>query len=435
VSGDPIADYLAELRASLRTSPARTAEILAEAEDHLRESATAARQAGHLSEAAAQRAAIEAFGPAKAITRAHRPPVTAFAAAAGLKALPLLAVYVLLSALAGAFLLWGEGGLSHGHSFAPVTTTDHFHGDRKITVFALIGTPHLWQAAAIFGGCVLAGALLVAGFLLVERRGRRSGLALVRLPRGLFPLVAAIVLVAFGVFEFQIQRSYELGWLPGMTGSYELIEGSSFAAELTGVACALWALAVVIGDPAGVEGARRGRRPLASAYAAEAGLKAGQLLGGYLLLSALIGGLLLYLDIVESPIPMPDPGQLTAALAGCVLTGVLLVAGFGAVRQRRLRSGLAPVRLPRGLSLLASAIVLLVLALAEYKYFAGDVTGTLRESEGIVLLILGSQWAAVLLGVGWVLRTVISLVRWALSSWRAPGEAAPPGNTDLATAG
>ena len=56
VNGDLIDDYLARLRAGLRTPPARTAEIVAEAEDHLRESAAAGRAAG-LDEAAAQRAA------------------------------------------------------------------------------------------------------------------------------------------------------------------------------------------------------------------------------------------------------------------------------------------------------------------------------------------------------------------------------------------
>ena len=42
MTGDLIAGYLAELRASLRRLPQeRTAEILAEAEDHLRESVAA----------------------------------------------------------------------------------------------------------------------------------------------------------------------------------------------------------------------------------------------------------------------------------------------------------------------------------------------------------------------------------------------------------
>ena len=434
MSGDPIADYLAELRVGLRTSAARTAEILAEAEDHLRESAAAARQAGHLSEAAAQRAAIEAFGPAKAIIRAHRPSATAFAAAAGLKAWPPLVACLLLSALSGALLLWRETVISGGHSIAPITMRDHLHGDRKVTMFADIGTPHPAQAAAVFGGCVLTGVLLVAGFLLLGRRSRRSGLVLVRLPRGLVPLLAATALVAFGVIEDQILGGNELRWLPSVTGAYELVLGSRYAAVLTGVGCALWALAVVLDDSVEAEGACRARRPPVSAYAVEAFLKACQLLGGYLLLSSLMGGLLLCLGGVPF-MPLSGPWQVTAAFGGCVLAGVLLIAGFGAVRQRRRRSGLAPARLPRWLSLLASAIVLLALALAEYKYFAGDVTGTWHETEGIVDLILGSQWAAVLLGGGWALRTLISLVRWVLSSGRGNGEAAAPENTDLATAG
>jgi hypothetical protein len=267
MSGDPIAGYLTELRAGLRTPPARTAEIVAEAEDHLRESAAAVRQAGHLSETAAQQAAIEAFGPVRRIVRAHRPPVTAFAAAAGLRASPLLPAYVLLSALMGALLLWLDIVTNHGHSLVPVVTTDHLRRDQKTIVFLGIGTPSPGQAAAVFGGCVLAG--------------------------------------------------------------------------------------------------------------------------------------------------------------------VLLIAGITTVRQRRLRLGLAPARPSRGLSLLASVIALLALAFAEYRFYAGDVMGTLHVADGIADLILGSQWAAVLMGAGWALRTLLSLVRWALPGRRA-GNQAPPGNADLA---
>jgi hypothetical protein len=434
MSGDAIDEYLTELRAGLRTSPARTAEILAEAEDHLRESAAAAKRAGHLSEATAQRAAIEAFGPVERVARAHRPPVTAFVAAAGLKAWPLLAVFVLLSALAGTLLLWRETVLSGGHSASWITATipSQRHGERKITMFAIVGTPHAGQAAAVFGGCVLAGVLLVTGFLVVWRRARRSGPALVRLPRGLFPLLAAIVLLAFGTFVFQILRRPAIGWLPGMTGSYELLEGSAYAAVLTGVGCALRALADVVGDPIETEPALRVRRPPASAYAAEAGLKAGQLLGGYLLLSALMGSLRLDLGVVGSPLPAADPWQVTAALGGTALAGVVLLAGFRSVWQRRRRLGLAPARLPRGLSLLVSAIVLSALGVAEYKFFAGDVMQTLRVSEAMADLILGSQWAAVLMGSGWALR---SLGRWARTSGRDPRAGTPPEGADLAAAG
>ena len=432
MSGDPIADYLAELRAGLRTAPARTAEILAEAEDHLRESAAAARQAGHLSEAAAQRAAIEAFGPARQVTRAHRPPLTAFAAAAGLRAWPLLAVYVLLSAVAGALSLWRETVASGGRSIAAVTVISRRPGGRPTTVLEFVGT-HPGQAAAVFGGCALAGVLLVAGFLVVGRRGRRSGLALVRLPRGLVPLVAAFALVVFGMIENQVMRGTGVGWLPRVTGVYELATGSGYAAVLTGIGCALWALAYVGGDPAGAKGARRDRRPTATAYAVGAATKAGQLVGGYLLLSSLTGGLVLLETVVGTPLTEPWP--VAAAFGGCVLAGALLITVSATVRERCRRSGLAPARLSRGLSLLVSAIALAALALAEYKFYGGDVMGTLGAPAGIAALILGSQWAAALMGASWALRTLAALVGWAVNMRRASGSQAPPEGGNLAPVG
>jgi putative ABC transport system permease protein len=73
VSEDLIAQYLAELRAGLRTAQERTAEILAEAEDHLRESAAAGLAAG-MSEREAQEAAISAFGSVRTVARANSRP-------------------------------------------------------------------------------------------------------------------------------------------------------------------------------------------------------------------------------------------------------------------------------------------------------------------------------------------------------------------------
>jgi hypothetical protein len=70
VTGDPIDEYLARLRASLRKPPDRSAQILAEAEDHLRESAAAGLTMG-MSEREAQEAAISAFGSVRAVVRAH----------------------------------------------------------------------------------------------------------------------------------------------------------------------------------------------------------------------------------------------------------------------------------------------------------------------------------------------------------------------------
>jgi hypothetical protein len=67
---DPIGEYLAALRASLRVRPGEAELIVAEAEDHLRETAAAGLAAG-MTEREAQEAAISAFGSVRAVVRAH----------------------------------------------------------------------------------------------------------------------------------------------------------------------------------------------------------------------------------------------------------------------------------------------------------------------------------------------------------------------------
>jgi len=77
-SHDPVEEYLDQLYASLRTTPREARRIIAEAEDHLRESVEAGLAAG-LTERAAQEAAISSFGSVRAVVRAHArrvPPVT-----------------------------------------------------------------------------------------------------------------------------------------------------------------------------------------------------------------------------------------------------------------------------------------------------------------------------------------------------------------------
>jgi hypothetical protein len=438
VSGDPIADYLAELRAGLRTSPARTAEIVAEAEDHLRESAAAGR-AGGLGEEAAQCAAISAFGPVEQVSRAHRPPVSAYAAAVGLRAWPLLGGYLLLSGLIGALLLWDEMLTSHGHSMAPAVAVGGF-GRR--TIYVLDGSPHPGQVAATIGGCVLAGALLLAGFLIVRRHRRRSGLASARLPRGVFGLAAAFVLLALGIAENQNVGNYGVGSLPAVTGTYELVTGSLYTAMLMGVGCGLWALNSLTGrgnrrrEPAVGRDTSGRTQPRArrSRVAASIGMTALQLLGGYVLLSAMTGGLLAYLDVMSSRPSPPDFGLLSALIGGCGLAGMVLLAAFAIVGRRR-RSRAVPATPPRGLALLISAAALLALGIAEYRFFGSDVMGRLHIPNGAADLLLGSQWAAVLMGVGWALRTLASLVNWAVTSWSGRGRQVPPESGSLAPIG
>jgi len=67
---DLITKYLDDLGAGLRVPVAEAELILAEAEDHLRETAAAGRETG-MTEAAAQQSAISSFGPVGAVVRAH----------------------------------------------------------------------------------------------------------------------------------------------------------------------------------------------------------------------------------------------------------------------------------------------------------------------------------------------------------------------------
>jgi hypothetical protein len=99
---DLIAGYLEELCAGLRVPAAEAELIVAEAEDHLRETAVAGLAIG-MTELEAQEAAISSFGPVRAVVRAHRRrTVTAFhAAMAAWKLAALLATTVGVGGLAG----------------------------------------------------------------------------------------------------------------------------------------------------------------------------------------------------------------------------------------------------------------------------------------------------------------------------------------------
>jgi hypothetical protein len=67
---DPIGKYLSDLRASLELAPDQAELVVAEAEDHLRETVACGLATG-MSPGEAQLAAISAFGPVKAVVHAH----------------------------------------------------------------------------------------------------------------------------------------------------------------------------------------------------------------------------------------------------------------------------------------------------------------------------------------------------------------------------
>ena len=103
---DLIAGYLAELRAGLWVPAAEAELIVAEAEDHLRETAAVGMEIG-MTELEAHQAAISSFGPVRAVIRAHRRrTVTAGdAVMAAWKLTGLLASIVGAGGLAAIFLL------------------------------------------------------------------------------------------------------------------------------------------------------------------------------------------------------------------------------------------------------------------------------------------------------------------------------------------
>jgi hypothetical protein len=142
---DLIDGYLAELHAGLRIPAAEAELILAEAEDHLRETAAAGQQAG-MNRLEAQQAAISSFGPVRAVVRAHRRrPVTAGEAAmAAWKLAALLATAVGVGGIVGLGIFQFDLRSAPGGGLAAVP--------RMGVVYAAVAT----------GGLVLLGARWLA---------------------------------------------------------------------------------------------------------------------------------------------------------------------------------------------------------------------------------------------------------------------------------
>jgi hypothetical protein len=195
---DLIEAYLGELRAKLRTPDAEL--VLAEAEDHLRESAAAGRAIG-MNEREAQEAAISAFGSVRAVVRAHtfrRDPATAGLVLAALK----LGWTGMFAVAASGFValvmnhLFGRsfvGGTPAGTRFAPAQCQywlSIWHGAHSCAQAAMLESSSDAVSLRVLGGGAIGLALLGA-YLLALRYGRPAGFR--ALPRGLFPLIAAAV--------------------------------------------------------------------------------------------------------------------------------------------------------------------------------------------------------------------------------------------------
>lgn len=202
--GDPISEYLDGVRRRLRTTSAEAGQILAEAEDHLREAVADGLAAG-LTEREAQEAAISGFGSVNAVVRAHNARLWRHAPAAVLGDLILagwkLGSQFLIAVGASGLLVAGMNAV-FGRPFtgaAPAGTRfsagscqywlSAWHGAHTCAQAAMLETSSddvVLRLAGGIGGVVLLAAYYLARGLL-RRRGWEPGV----LPEAFFPLAAA----------------------------------------------------------------------------------------------------------------------------------------------------------------------------------------------------------------------------------------------------
>ena len=197
---DLIGAYLGELRMRLRGPDAEL--VLAEAEDHLRESVAAGLAIG-MSEREAQEAAISAFGPVRAVVRAHglRKGYVADLVLMALKLgwTGMFAVAASWFAALAMNRLVGRsfvGGAPAGTRFAPAQCQywlSIWHGAHSCGQAAMLESSSDAVSLRVLGGGA-AGLVLLGGYLLASLYWRRGGVRV--LPRALFPLAAAAAFTA-----------------------------------------------------------------------------------------------------------------------------------------------------------------------------------------------------------------------------------------------
>jgi hypothetical protein len=199
---DLVTAYLTRLRARLRTPD--TELVIAEAEDHLRESVAAGIAIG-MTEREAQEAAISAFGSVRAVLKAHNLRPGQVARDLVMAALKL--GWIGCFSIAGSgFVAWAMDGL-FGRAFVggSAAATTRFApaqceywlklwpGARTCAQAAMLESSSDAVSLRVLGGGI-AGMVLLGAYLLALMYWRPGGIRV--LPGGFFPLVAAVV---FGV--------------------------------------------------------------------------------------------------------------------------------------------------------------------------------------------------------------------------------------------
>jgi len=345
---DLIAGYLADLCAGLRIPTAEAEPILAEAEDHLRETAAAGLATG-MTELEAQRSAISSFGPARAVARAHRRrTVTAGdLAMAAWKIAGLLAMAV------------GGGGLAGLEIFTFQLRNSPGGSGLVPPVLAVV------YAAIAAGGLVLLAARWLA---------RRGTAGRDPLPPGVTAGCFLLAAVLLWIFEFVLRSASAAP--PGPTGSPG--QSCPWSCNWTGPAPgpgthpwsgpALTVLIVYAAMAAGGLALLAARRLARAGTAGPDPLSLGGAAGYFLLASAPLLALIIR-EVTARGVVVPiapvitvswltpvSQGTVSAAplVSGAVIAGCLVIAvGYGAqaVLRRAGRRGLGPGTLCRALGL------------------------------------------------------------------------------------
>jgi hypothetical protein len=242
VDRDLIGEYLDRLRASLRVAPGEAELIVAEAEDHLRETAAAGLAVG-MSELEAQEAAISSFGPVRAVVRAHqarRGRVAALAGDAGVAAWKLTALLVAAAGVSGL----ATDAVRAMHPMPQPTVT--LARGTYVVIVGIRHSPFLDPHFLLSVAAVVCGAILLTGYRLVRRRQQRKGRQGGPLPAGAFPAVAAGFFGAVSLGLVALSLSGPGGGPPGLFIVAYLALAVGYAAR------AAWVL----------RRGRRGRSPL-----------------------------------------------------------------------------------------------------------------------------------------------------------------------------
>ncbi len=354
---DLIGGYLAELRDGLWVPAAEAELIVAEAEDHLRETVAVGMATG-MTELEAHQAAVSSFGPVRAVIRAHRRrTVTAGdAVMAAWKLTGLLATIVGAGGLAAIFLLhspmvWAMGvrAVQDGPGICQCSI-----GMVPITSPAVMALPFVAMAA---GGLALLATRQLAIYQLANRRLARGASGRDRLS----PAVTAsfFLLVTALMFALNVGGvgavTNQSGWLtPVSSGS-----ATTTVPLVPGVIVA-GCLAVAIGY--GLQAARRiarhGPRSAAPALPGRDPLSPAVTASFFLLVSALlfalnvsgVGGAI-HRTWVNIPLSSGSPTTTVPVVPSVIVAGCLALAvGYGlqaALRLARRRSGSAAPALPR----------------------------------------------------------------------------------------